>query len=148
MNAGQQAVAQQMQRDFTLQLQFAQTSFAQQLIAVQGSKDLITPLGLEQWVVDAKLLSDFPAIPIWQSPKGEVEDEWHQGVRARFWAHLLTVLPTELHRELQDRDVRGVYESLLVIDKPPAIVQQMGLRAKLDFVGSPQGKHGKALLPW
>ncbi len=50
------------------------------------------------WAVDAKLLSDFPAISTWQSPKGEVEDEWHQGVRARFWAHLLTVLPTELHR--------------------------------------------------
>ena len=98
--------------------------------------------------MDAQVLSDFPAIPIWQSPKGEVEDEWHQGVRARFWAHLLTVLPTELHRELQDGDVRGVYESLLVIDKPPAIVQQMALRAKLAFVGSPQGKRGKALLPW
>ena len=64
MNAGQEAVAQQMQHDFTLQ--FAQTSFAQQLSAVQGLKDLITPLGLEQWVVDAKLLSDLPAIPTWQ----------------------------------------------------------------------------------
>ena len=58
------------------------------------------------------------------------------------------MLPPELHRELQDGDVRGVYESLLVIDKPPAIVQQMALQAKLAFVGSPQGKHGKALLPW
>ena len=98
--------------------------------------------------MDAKLLSDFPAVPVWQSPKGEVEDEWRQGVRARFWAHLLTVLPPELHRELQDGDVRGVYESLLVIDKPPAIVQQMAFRAKLSFVGSPAGKQNKALLPW
>ena len=148
MDAGHQAVAQQMQHDFTLKLQFAQTNFAQQLIAVQGPRDLITPRGLERWVVDAKLLSDFPAIPVWQSPKGEVEDEWRQGVRARFWAHLLTVLPPELHRELQDGDVRGVYESLLVIDRPPAIVQQMALRAKLAVVGSPAGKQNKALLPW
>ena len=44
MNAGHQAVAQQMQHDFTLKLQFAQTSFAQQLIAVQGPKGLITPM--------------------------------------------------------------------------------------------------------
>ena len=40
MNAGHQAVAQQMQHDFTLKLQFAQTSFAQQLIAVQGLRTL------------------------------------------------------------------------------------------------------------
>jgi hypothetical protein len=95
LSEGQEVAAQQMQHDFSLKLQLAQTNFTQQLNSVQVSKDLITPLGLEQWVVDAKLLSDVPTIPVWQSPKGEVEDEWHQGVRARFWAHLLTVLPTD-----------------------------------------------------
>jgi hypothetical protein len=148
MSEGQVVAARQMQHDFSLKLQHAQTNFARQLSSVQVSKDLITPLGLEQWVVDAKLLSDFPTIPIWQNQKGEVEDEWHQGIRARFWAHLLTVLPAELHRELQDGDVRGVYESLLVIDKPSAIVQQMALRAKLALVGSPAGKNGRGILPW
>ena len=48
MSQGQQVAAQQMQHDFTLKLQHAQTSFTQQLSAVQVSKDLITPLGLEQ----------------------------------------------------------------------------------------------------
>ena len=105
-------------------------------------------MGLERWVVDAKLLSDFPAIPIWQIPKAELGDEWHQGVRACFWAHLLTVLPAELHKELEDGDVRGAYECLLVIDKPSAIVQTLALRVKLAVVGSPHGKDGRALLPW
>ncbi len=44
--------------------------------------------------------------------------------------------------------MRGVYESLLVIDKPSAIVQTMALRAKLAVVGSLHGKDGKALFPW
>ncbi len=59
MSEGQQVAAQQMQHDFTLKLQLAQTRFTQQLSVVQGSRDLIAPLGLEQWVVDVKLLSAF-----------------------------------------------------------------------------------------
>ncbi len=46
MNAGQQAVAQQMQRDFTLQLQFAQTSFAQQLSGSAGIKGSYHAFGI------------------------------------------------------------------------------------------------------
>ncbi len=101
--------------------------------------------------MDAKLLSDFPAIPTWPSPKGLLEDEWHQGIRARFWAHLLTVLPPELHRDLQDGDVRGVYENLLIVNKPSVTAQTaqtMVLWSKLAVVGSPLGKEGKAQLPW
>ncbi len=95
-------------------------------------------------------MSDFHDIPAWQSPEGVPETEWKQSIRARFWAHLIIVLPSELriHKDLPDGDVRGVYENLLTIDKTSAIAQTMALRAKLSVKESPQSKEGEALLPW
>ncbi len=55
----------------------------------------------------------------------------------------MVVLPSELHKDLPDGDVRGVYENLLVIEKPSAIAQTMALRAKFAMVGSPQGKENQ-----
>ncbi len=106
-----------MQHDFSLKVQLQQQIFVQKLDFVKGTKDLITPVGMEKWVVNAKLMSDFPAIPTWQSQEGVPENERQQSVRARFWAHLIIVLPSKLHKDLPDGDVRGVYEHLVTIDK-------------------------------
>ena len=125
----------QSQHIQTLSAQLAQLTNGmqqQQLHGANMASDTLISVAQDDWVIDADIDYHFAEQYVWYCPMTGVQEDTDQGmIRARFWTYFVTVLPPTIWGDVDELDIRELYDRMLRTDRADVSEQVDALRHAL-----------------